>query len=147
VKLPIPEEGLVIRYSYLWHAECREGREEGVKDRPCAIILAVEGRDPDKRRRVLVLPITHTQPDSNIPSLEIPAVTKKRLGLDEARSWVILSESNEFLWPGPDLRRVRGEDDGSVAYGFLPPKFYNELRRRFVALARASKSVIVKRTE
>ena len=145
--LPTPEEGLVIRYSYLWHAEYREGHEEGVKDRPCAIILAVANRDYDKRQRVVVLPITHSQPAPNTPALEIPAVTKNRLGLDDDRSWVILSESNEFLWPGPDLRRVRGQDDSSVAYGFLPPKFYNELRRRFVALVRASKSVIVKRTE
>jgi hypothetical protein len=48
VTLPIPEEGLVIRCSYLWHAEYRESREEGVKDRPCAIILAVEARDLER---------------------------------------------------------------------------------------------------
>ncbi len=147
MKLPVPEEGLVIRYSYLWLAEYLEGREEGAKDRPCAIILAVENRDYDKRRRVVVLPITHTEPGANTPSLEIPPVTKKRLGLDDARSWVILSESNEFLWPGPDLRRARGEDDSSVAFGFLPPRFYAEIKRRFITLAKISKSVVVKRTE
>ena len=145
--LPAPEEGLVIRYCYLWREEHRKGREEGVKGRPCAIILAVANRDGGKRTRVVVLPITHAQPAADTPALEIPAVTKKRLGLDEDRSWVLLSECNEFLWPGPDLRRVRGQDDGSVAYGFLPPKFYNEVRRRFAALVRASKSVVVKRTE
>ena len=37
--LPRPVPGLVVRYSYLWLDEHRRGREEGVKDRPCAIVL------------------------------------------------------------------------------------------------------------
>ena len=38
---PSPQPGLVIRYSYLWRREAAAGREEGVKDRPCAVIVAV----------------------------------------------------------------------------------------------------------
>ena len=38
--MPLPVPGLVIRYSYLWHSEHLAGREEGTKDRPCAIIAA-----------------------------------------------------------------------------------------------------------
>jgi len=38
------------------------------------------------------------------------------LRLDSERSWVILSEWNEFIWPGPDLRRGPGDDEGSIAY-------------------------------
>ena len=38
---PVPRPGLVIRYSYLWESEAGAGREEGVKDRPCAIILVM----------------------------------------------------------------------------------------------------------
>lgn len=155
MRLPKPEPGLVIRYSYLWHAEHREGREEGVKDRPCTIVLAVENlrsRSPEggsagNRPRVVVLPVTHTPPKDPALAIELPAVTKSRLGLDADRSWIVLSESNEFSWPGPDLRRNRGKGDSSVAYGLLPPAFYAELKRRFVALAEASKSVTVKRTE
>ena len=37
--LPEPVPGLVIRYSYLWADEHERGQEEGVKDRPCAIVL------------------------------------------------------------------------------------------------------------
>jgi hypothetical protein len=146
VSLPKPEPGLVVRYSYLWHSEYREGREEGVKDRPCAIVLAIENQGHG-RPRVVVLPVTHTPPKDPALAIEVPAVTKSRLGLDADRSWIVLSESNEFFWPGPDLRRAKGKGDGSVAYGFLPPAFYAEVKRRFVALAEASKSVIVKRTE
>jgi hypothetical protein len=39
---PTPRAGLVIRYSYLWQSEAAAGREDGVKDRPCAIVLAID---------------------------------------------------------------------------------------------------------
>ena len=42
---PEPYPGLVIRYSYLWRREHQEGREEGAKDRPRAIIMAVTDED------------------------------------------------------------------------------------------------------
>jgi hypothetical protein len=60
VTLPKPEPGLVIRYSYLWHAESLEGREEGSKDRPCALVLAAMSKDGSMI--VTVLPITHSEP-------------------------------------------------------------------------------------
>jgi hypothetical protein len=84
VSWPVPRPGLVIRYSYLWESEAREGREEGVKDRPCAIILVVlrEGRHPVVR----VLPVTHAPPHHAADALEIPLPTKQRLGLDSERS-------------------------------------------------------------
>jgi hypothetical protein len=61
VSLPRPEAGLVVRYSYLWHAERVGGREEGAKDRPCAIILAVADA-PAGAARVWLLPVTHRMP-------------------------------------------------------------------------------------
>ena len=57
MSFPEPYPGLVIRYSYLWKREQDEGREEGSKDRPCAVLLSV--LDEDEEREVLVLPITH----------------------------------------------------------------------------------------
>ncbi len=57
------------------------------------------------------------------------------------------SESNLFDWPGPDLRRTGDRDDSSAAYGFLPPRLFVELRRRFCALEAASRSRRVQRTE
>jgi hypothetical protein len=77
----------------------------------------------------------------------LPAAIRQHLGLDTERSWLVLNESNLFEWPGPDLRRVGDRDDGSVAYGFLPPRFFAELRRRFVALETAARSRRVRRTE
>ena len=145
MSLPKPEPGLVIRYAYLWLREHRAGREEGSKDRPCAIVLAAADRDGETR--VLVVPVTHSPPEDAENALELPQAVKKHLGLDDQRSWVVLSESNLFDWPGPDLRRVGDRDNSSVAYGFLPPKFFAELRRRFLALEAAARSRRVQRSE
>ncbi len=145
MSLPTPEPGLVVRYSYLWLREHRQGREEGVKDRPCAIILAA--RDRDDHTHVLVVPVTHSPPADLADALELPVTIKQHLGLDANRSWVVLSESNLFEWPGPDLRRVGDRDNSSVAYGFLPPRFFAELRRRFLALETTARSRRVPRTE
>jgi hypothetical protein len=91
----------VIRYSYLWQAEHVRGREEGVKNRPCAIILI--SADGAGERVVTVLPISHASPADPRLAVEIPAVTKRRLGLDEARSWVVLRARG-----ATDRRRHRG---------------------------------------
>jgi hypothetical protein len=108
VLLPAPVPGLVIRYSYLWHNEHLASREEGQKDRLCAIVAALRpAADPDETR-VLVLPVTHSPPAQPALAVEIPAPVKERLRLDAERSWVMLSEWNEFIWPGPDVRRAPG---------------------------------------
>ena len=143
--LPKPVPGLVIRYSYLWHSEYRQGRDEGQKDRPCAIIAAIR-TDEDGDERVLVLPVTHSPPDRPDLAVEIPANVKQRLKLDEARSWVMLSEWNEFVWPGPDLRRLPSAGEASVAYGMLPPSLYAIIRDRFLTLVGARAAQRVRRT-
>lgn len=145
MSLPRPEAGLVIRYSYLWLREHLEGREEGSKDRPCAIILSM--LDPEGETQTLVVPVTHSPPADPALALELPPAIKRHLGLDDARSWVVLSESNLFEWPGPDLRRLPDGDESTVAYGFLPPRFFAELKRRFLALASAGQAKRVRRTE
>ncbi len=145
--LPAPVPGLVIRYSYLWHSEHLAGREEGQKDRPCAIVAALRPADDAGETRVLVLPVTHSPPAQAALAVEIPARVKERLRLDGERSWVVLSEWNEFTWPGPDLRRAPGADDSSVAYGMLPPSFFATIRDRFLALVTARAARRVSRTE
>ncbi len=146
MSLPEPELGLVIRYAYLWKSEHDQGRDEGVKDRPAAIVLNVTAADIGDAR-VTVLPITHTPPKDAAHAIEIPPAVKRRLGLDDERSWVILTEGNEFTWPGPDLRPQPGEDLSSVAYGLLPPGLFSEVLRRFVALAKNGLSAKVPRSE
>jgi len=145
MSLPKPVAGLILRYSYLWRREHLEGRDEGQKDRPCAIIAALRVDDAGDTR-VLVLPITHTPPDHPALAVEIPAAVKRRLQLDEARSWVVLSEWNEFVWPGPDLRRLPGANDASVAYGMLPPALFATIRDKFLAIVNSGVARRVPRT-
>ena len=146
---PEPVPGLVIRYSYLWAEEYGSGREEGVKDRPCAIILV--STDDGGERVVTVLPVTHTPPPDPGLAVEIPQVTKRRLGLDDERSWVVLAEANRFVWPGPDLRLSgslgRRGDAASVAYGQLPYALFDTIRQKFIAAVRARRAGIVPRSE
>jgi hypothetical protein len=144
--LPEPVPGLVIRYSYLWYAEHAVGREEGQKDRPCAIIASIKHEETGSTR-VLVLPITHSQPERPEYAIEIPPRVKARLGLDAERSWAVISEWNEFTWPGSDLRQAPGGEASSVAYGMLPPRLFANIRDRFLPLVHASPRRRVPRTE
>lgn len=145
MSFPEPYAGLVIRYSYLWKREQEEGREDGMKDRPCAVVLVVT--DEDGEQDVLVLPITHTPPANPDDAVEIPPATKKRLGLDADRSWIVITEANEFVWPGPDLRPIPGRDASTIAYGPLPPRLFAHVRDKFLERDRREKSAHVKRTE
>ncbi len=142
---PTPRAGLVIRYSYLWQKEAAAGREEGVKDRPCAVILAVEDLGGDTV--VYVLPITHSPPINPDDAIELPQATKARLGLDSDRSWIVASEGNSFVWPGPDLRPLPGKNPESSAYGMLPGAVFNAVRVRFLTRVRDRRAGLVKRTE
>jgi PemK-like, MazF-like toxin of type II toxin-antitoxin system len=142
VTLPIPERGLIISYAYLWHSEYEQGRDEGVKDRPCVIIVAVE--DDNGTPMVTVAPITHSMPAALEAAVEIPAATKRRLGLDDARSWVVVSEGNRFAWPGPDIRPIA---PGLFDYGFLPPALFQKVQTQFATLFKARRLPIVPRTE
>jgi hypothetical protein len=123
--LPHPQLGLVIFYSYLWHHEHHAGRDEGTKFRPCIIVLAMKSQ-ADGSTMVRVAPVTHTPPRVPDVALEIPAAVKRHLGLDAARSWVILDEVNEFAWPGFDLRPIPPSRD-QFAYGFPPPRLFDQL--------------------
>ena len=145
MSFPEPVQGLVIRYSYLWRAEQERGQEEGLKDRPCAVILVTSAQGENKI--VTVLPVTHSPPADPRLAVELPALTKTRLRLDDERSWVVLSEANRFVWPGPDLRPATRGDAASVTYGLLPYKLIDEIRRKFIGLLKERQTRVVARTE
>ena len=143
--LPQPVPGLVIRYAYLWRAEHQRGQEEGVKDRPCAVILVTT--DDDGGQVVTVLPVTHTQPSNPALAVEIPHPTKRRLGLDDERSWIVLTEANRFVWPWPDLRQAQPGDMASVAYGLLPRSLFKEVTAKLADAIKSRLVRVVSRTE
>lgn len=141
---PAPVAGLVIRYAFLWRDEAARGQEEGTKDRPCAVILVTN--DEDGEALVTVLPITHTPPADERLAVELPPATKRRLGLDDARSWIVVTDANRFIWPGPDLRPARPGDAASVACGLLPTGVFNDMRDKFLAAVRARRAGQVQRS-
>jgi hypothetical protein len=144
VAYPAPVVGLVIRYAYLWRQDFLDGHDEGAKDRPCAIILALKRAEDEQH--VTVLPVTHTPPTNRDDALEIPAETKRRLGLDAQPSWIVLTEANDFIWPGPDLRpKTISGDATDIAYGPLPRTLFEQMRDRFVAKLEARRAKLVAR--
>jgi hypothetical protein len=146
VTLRPPQPGLVVRYGYLWAREAARGRDEGGKERPAAVVLVVH-QPAAAAPRVHVLPITHTQPAEDVEALEIPATVARRARLDADRSWVVLSEFNEFIWPGFDLALIPGRSPPTVAYGYLTQGFFSKLRDRWLQLDAAGKSRRVVRDE
>lgn len=137
-----PAVGLVIRHAYLWWNEARVGREEGVKDRPCVIVH--RRQNEYNETEVFICPITHTPPESRERAMAIPQATKKRLHLDAQSSWIITTELNRFIWPGPDIRSVPG---GGIAYGVLPAAMTHELVRQIKENARDQSLLVVGRND
>jgi hypothetical protein len=135
-----PEIGLVIRHAYLWWNEARKGREEGVKDRPCVIVHARQNEYQETE--TFIAPVTHTPPEVPEKAIEIPQATKKRLGLDEEPSWVITTEVNRFIWPGPDIRAVPG---GGLAYGYLPASMTRDVVQQIKTNARDRSLLVIGR--
>lgn len=136
---PTPIPGLVIRYSYLWKREADQGRIEGQKHRPCVVVVCVE--DVDGEKVVTVAPITHMKPDDLAQSIELTPATRRRLGLDTQKNWIMATEVNSFFWPGPDLAP---NEAGSYEYGELPAVVFNALKAKILG---AGSVPAVKRTE
>lgn len=139
----IPEPADVISYSYLWAREAAKGEESGRKDRPVVVVIAAISRND--RTQLLVAPLTHAQPEHREDAIEIPSNVKKQLGLDRTPSWIVLTELNRFLWPGPDIRLAPGQD--TPLYEAIPDWLFFEVRDRIVRLSEAGGLTITKRTE
>jgi hypothetical protein len=128
--LPEPRPGLVIRYDYLWTREAAAGRDQG-KERPACLVAATDSAAVP--RFVVILPITHTRPDKDTVGVEIPAKVREALGLDDAPSWVIVSEHNVDEWPNAGLAPIPGRT-GAFAYGFIPPGLFERIKTKFLEL-------------
>lgn len=139
----IPEPADVLSYSYLWAREADAGEDSGRKDRPAVVVVAriVTGG----RTRLLVAPITHTPPERRTDAIELPLNVKQRLGLDSAPSWIVLTELNRFIWPGPDVRLAPGHE--SPLYDAIPDWLFFDVRNGVIRNRDTGKLIITKRTE
>jgi len=137
--LPRPQPGLVIHYAFLWSHEAAAGLQEGLKDRPCAVVVATQ-TDPAGDLLVVVAPVTHSPPGDVTTGIEVPPDVKRRLGLDQSRSWVMLDNLNRFAWPGYDIRPIPGRA-GEFAYGRLPSGLWLRIRDGILRLNERGSSV------
>ena len=82
----------------MWADDHRRGAEEGIKNRPCALVAATR-RDGD-RIVAIVVPVTHSPPADPETAIEIPAVTKARLGLDPgfSPSFIVVNAKHNEVW-------------------------------------------------
>ena len=139
----IPQPADVISYAYLWAREAATGQEEGLKDRPSVVVVArIAHAD---RHEIIVAPVTHSPPERPGDAVEIPFKVKRVLGLDQERSWIVTTELNRFLWPGPDIRTAPGRD--TPLYDALPEVLFDTLRAALAGHVAAGRLKVTKRGE
>jgi hypothetical protein len=132
----------------LWSVTIICGREAGKGKatsnvRPaCLAFASDETKSP---RFVVLLPITHSPPSQGDVGIEIPKAVCEHLGLDDGRSWVIVSEFNIDDWPNAGLQPVPGKRN-AFAYGSIPPMLFATIKERFLELAEQKRSRSVRRT-
>ena len=141
MKKPDPEVGQIIRFDYLWCDEADRGRIEGAKDRPCAVIVA-RRREADGSQHVLLAPITHSSPQKGQAAIDIPARFSTMTGLDEARSWLIISEVNRVDWRDPGIVPAK---QGQWLVGELPKSVTRQAVDTVLELARNRKLRMTRR--
>jgi mRNA-degrading endonuclease toxin of MazEF toxin-antitoxin module len=145
--IPAPEKGLVIRYEYVWRDQDEAGREEAVKDRPCMVVGAITAASGGGQR-VFIVPFTTAPPRDPDTSLEIPANIRRRLGLDDRRSWIRTDEANiEDGWPQSVVPVPRGPARGNFAYGTMPVGFFQTVREHMGRNRERQKLKTVKRAK
>ena len=129
--MPLPEPGEVINFSYLGEREYRKGRDEGIKDRPVAVVLVRQM--VDEITQLIVTPMTTKPACKDQVAIEVPQAARAQLGLSAERSWMIADEANRFAWPGYDLRPIKGKEP-SISYGSGPSGLFSQFRDHGVAV-------------
>ncbi|MCA1493192.1 hypothetical protein I6F11_19915 [Ensifer sp. NBAIM29] len=117
-----------------WAREAGSGETEGRQERPVAVGVRMPRSDGEL---VLFFPITTKQPEALRFAVEIPAIEKRRAGLDvDRRVWIIIDEFNTdiigssfYLEPEPPT--------GRFSKAFILP-----LLREFINRRRSAKEVI-----
>ncbi|KQP58186.1 hypothetical protein [Methylobacterium sp. Leaf108] len=113
----------------------------GRKDRPAVLVISKDA----ERGSCIVVPITHRESEGRTVGIEVPAAVRMTLGLDDRRQWIIISEGNRFVWPGPDLRPVPDAQPPSVIYGRIPRSLFVDVLTQLQTLIRAKRTTVVAR--
>jgi hypothetical protein len=87
-------------------------------------------RDLGNFEVVYAAPVTHSPPSpTKKDRIPVPLEVKQRLRLDDLPSWIMKTELNVFVWPGPDLRPTAATDsNSSCLYGYLSRGLFARLQ-------------------
>jgi hypothetical protein len=129
--------GDVFDYPYLWKREQLNHETEGRKPRPCAVVAAI--KDHEGRVNLFILAITGSY-DSQGKAIEVPAIEKRRGGLQEFKQlWVVIDEYNH------DILGKSFYFEPSQKRGTFSQAFTETLLSSFKAMATAKMLSSVKR--
>jgi hypothetical protein len=109
------------------------------------VVVVIAATAQGDQTQLLVAPITHTKPERPDDALEIPLNVRRQLGLDRQACWIILTELNRFIWPGPDIRLAPGQD--SPIIDALPDWLFIDVRDGIVRHNHQRTLKITRRTE
>jgi len=139
-----PERGSIINYAYLWAREDARGQSEGRKNRP-ALVLALSVTEERGVHRVYVAAITHSPPSRASDAVQFPLRVKRQLGLDDEPAWIVTTELNTFVWPGPDIRPIPGRNPRTSVYGRIPEDLLKRAVRSFLENRKKQQAALVTR--
>jgi hypothetical protein len=139
-----PERGSVIRYAYLWAREEIHGKREAAKERP-TLVLAISILEEDGKHRVYGAAITHSPPVKPADAVPLPQNVKHQLGLDGEPAWIVTTELNAFIWPGPDIRPIPGRQPRTFVYGRVPDALLKRVARSFLENRKKQLAAVVTR--
>jgi hypothetical protein len=91
--------------------------------------MAISVQKEGETTRLFVVAITHSAPSKATDAIEMPRAVKRTLGLDDTPAWIVTTETNSFIWPGPDVRPIPSRPAGTMIYGRVP----EALLRRVIA--------------
>ncbi len=138
-----PEMGDILSYRYLWSREAQRGVQEGSKARPSVVLLATE--QDDDPLKVVLLPITHSEPNNLADAFLIPTDEAKSAGLDEAKNYVSLIEYNQFEWKGYDVESIPRSNPQTEYYGKISKDLLNQLVREVIVRKKRNQLSVVPR--
>lgn len=96
---------------------------------------------------VFVAPVTTQPPRGESRAVEMPAGVREHLSLGDARCWIVATELNGFIWPGPDVRPIRRGDDIGPYYGKVPGRLLETVRTVMRTHAQDGRLGITKRSD
>jgi hypothetical protein len=109
-------------------------------------VLALAVRVAEGVAEILVVAVTHAPPANPTDAVSLPQSIKRRLGLDDDPAWIVTTEANAFIWPGPDIRPVPGRIPPTAIYGRVPDDLLRRIARSFLANRKKQRARLVART-